>query len=184
MLLHLDSVDILFHWSLLYLLRHHLLVLVILKWFLLIHYSGFVPLWSSSFYWFQVCRVLCEWPLSCQLFRDQKFLQVSRDKELCRPVPSYLLEVLLCELIVWLKLFFMLNCTCSDINKVSICVELHEGSEPVQGVRHHTRDSPNIPLQLEIVCVKYYIQLPLFSHIARVSERGELRSEWFKQLNV
>jgi hypothetical protein len=32
--------------------------------------------------------------------------------------------------------------------------------------------------------VKDCIRLPLFSHIARVPERGELRSKWLEWLNV
>jgi hypothetical protein len=78
----------------------------------------------------------------------------------------------------------MLVCTRSDINEVSICVELHERSELVQGVRRHARDNPDIPLQLEIVRVEYCVRLPLFSHIARVLECGELCSERFEWFNV
>jgi hypothetical protein len=32
--------------------------------------------------------------------------------------------------------------------------------------------------------MKYYVLLPLFSHIARVPERGELRRKWFEWLNI
>jgi len=72
----------------------------------------------------------------------------------------------------------------SDIDEVSIYVELHEGLEPLQGVWHHARFIFDIPLHLEIICVKYYIQLPLFSHIAQVTKRGELHSKWLDRLNV
>jgi hypothetical protein len=71
-----------------------------------------------------------------------------------------------------------------DINEVSIYMELHEGSEPMQGVWHHARDSFDSPLQLEIICMKYYVRLPLFSHIAQVPEHGELHIKRLKRLNV
>jgi hypothetical protein len=32
--------------------------------------------------------------------------------------------------------------------------------------------------------VEYHVRLPLFSHIARVPEHGELHSEWLEWLNV
>jgi hypothetical protein len=48
----------------------------------------------------------------------------------------------------------MLICSRRDIDEVSICVELHERYEPIQGVWHHARDNFDGLLQLEIVCVE------------------------------
>jgi hypothetical protein len=70
-----------------------------------------------------------------------------------------------------------------DINEVSIYEELHEGSEPMQGVWCHVRDNFDSPLQLDIIGMKYRVRLPLFSHIARVPKHGECLSEQIKQRN-
>jgi hypothetical protein len=78
----------------------------------------------------------------------------------------------------------MLVCLGSDINEVLICTELHERYESVQGVQCHARDNFNGTLQLHVVCMEYYVRLPMFSHIVRVLERGEIHSEWFEWLNV
>jgi hypothetical protein len=83
-----------------------------------------------------------------------------------------------------MKLFFMLVFSHNDINEVLICMEIHERYESVHGVWHHTRENYDGPLQFHIVCMEYCVRFPLFSHIARVPERGELHNEWFEWLNV
>jgi hypothetical protein len=78
----------------------------------------------------------------------------------------------------------MLICVHGDINEVLICMKLHEGSEPMQVFWHHVRDRFDNPLQLEIICMKDCVRLPLFSHITRVLEHGELCNERLEWLNV
>ena len=63
-------------------------------------------------------------------------------------------------------------------------MELHKRPEPVQGVRCHTREGLNIPPKLQVVGMKYCVQLPLFSHIVQIPEHGELCSEWLEWLDV
>jgi hypothetical protein len=87
----------------------------------------------------------------------RQFFLVDWYKELCGPFLSDFFQVLLCELVVGLKLFFTSVCVRSDINKMPIYVELHKGPEPVQSVRHHTREILNIPLQLQVVGMEYSV---------------------------
>jgi hypothetical protein len=67
-----------------------------------------------------------------------------------------------------MNLLFILICVHGDISEVSIYVELYEGEESMQSVRCHVREKFDRPFQLEIVCMEDHIQMPLFSHIARV----------------
>jgi hypothetical protein len=78
----------------------------------------------------------------------------------------------------------MLICSHCNVDEVSIYAELHQGSEPLEGVRHHVRFSFDGSLHMEVIRVKNSVRLPLFSHITQVPERGELCIKWLEWINV
>jgi hypothetical protein len=45
----------------------------------------------------------------------------------------------------------------SDINKMSICVELHKWFEPVQGIWCHERVRLNSPIQMQVIGVEHCV---------------------------
>jgi hypothetical protein len=44
--------------------------------------------------------------------------------------------------------------TCSDLDEVPICVEIHDWHEPMKCVQCHAREGFNGPLQLQIIGVE------------------------------
>jgi hypothetical protein len=164
------------HWSLLCLLRHHILLQVNLKQSLLMRCSAprlfFIILFSIS-----RCIILFtsnHW--TSNEVGVRQFYLFDWYKELWGPFLSDFFQVLLCELVIGVNLFLTFVYACSDINKMLVCMELHKGPEPIQGVRRHIRERINSPLQLQVVGVEHYIRLPLFPHIAQIPEHGELHS--------
>jgi hypothetical protein len=78
----------------------------------------------------------------------EEFCLFNLYKELCRPFLGYFFHFLLCEFIIGLELFLLFIPTCSDVNEMPICAELHKWPELVKGIRCHARERFNGPLQL------------------------------------
>jgi hypothetical protein len=75
--------------------------------------------------------------------RVGEFCLFDQYKELCRPFLGYFFYVLLCEFVIGLELFLVFVPSCSDVNEILICTELHKWREPVQGIQRHTRERFN-----------------------------------------
>jgi hypothetical protein len=88
-------------------------------------------------------------------FKVRQFFLVDSYKKLCKTILIYFFHVLLNEFKIRLDLFFMFVSMRSDINKMSLCVELQKWSEHVKGVRCHTRERLNSPLQLQVVGLEH-----------------------------
>jgi hypothetical protein len=62
------------------------------------------------------------------------FCEVHWNKEVCRPFLGNLLQVFLCQLVVRMKLMFVLINACCDIGEVAIHVEFDQRSKPMKCV--------------------------------------------------
>jgi hypothetical protein len=71
-----------------------------------------------------------------------------------------------------------------DVYKVFVCVELHQGSKPIEGVWSDAHCRLDCDLQLIVVGVEDGIGFPLLVHITRVPQGTELRSQRFKWIDV
>jgi hypothetical protein len=59
-------------------------------------------------------------------------------KELCRPFLGYFPHIFLGEFVVGLELFLMFVSVCSDVNEMSVYVELRYCLEPIQSIQSHS----------------------------------------------
>jgi hypothetical protein len=71
-----------------------------------------------------------------------------------------------------------------DIDKMAVCVEFHQGSKLVECVQGYMRLRMDSGLQLGVISVEDEILFPLLVHVIGVPQCIELRSQWFKGLNV
>jgi hypothetical protein len=67
-----------------------------------------------------------------------------------------------------------------NVGEVAVHAELHQGSKPIKCVQGDAWCRLDCDLQLVLVGMKDDIALPLFAHVAGISQRKKLRDQWFE----